>query len=228
MSIFILVGYSSVHLVLLWHGTVSDNVPISHPEFSFSYVEQSTENIKTSNGEPYSNLYLEIAVTRCALRVIFRAMFPTLILLALSYYISFCHCPILRNKATTNGHHVESTVIPEPQPIPTLSSVPGFNLLLIALNGMIFLLAVLIAQINFVTTPRSSAVSGLDVWLTFITTLLFVISWHSVQLYFNSTQKRMHMVSPIITTMLCCEVVSLIKCLKIAATQTDCFNGPTE
>lgn len=187
-------GYSAVHLKLFWHGTVAEHVPTYHPEFSFSYAEQSSENVKTPEGADFANLYLEIAVTRCPLRVIFRAMLPSLILLMLSYYLSFCHCPILRSKATSNGNHVEATVIAQPQPL-TLNSIPGFNLLLIALNGLIFLLTVLVAQINYVATPRSSAVSGLDVWLNFFTAVLFVILWHSIQLYFNSSHKRLHMVS---------------------------------
>ncbi|ODN00779.1 Gamma-aminobutyric acid receptor subunit delta, partial [Orchesella cincta] len=176
-------GYTTLHLVLVWHGTINDDVPTYHPEFSFSYAEQTSENIKTVDGE-YSNLFLEVAVSRCPLRVIFRAMLPSVLLLAFSYYVTFCHCNLLRSKSTpsANGHHVEATVVAQPV---IECTTPERSLIIVAINGIVLLVIVFVAQMNFIDSPKSSAVSGLDVWLNVITAMVFMILWHSVQLYFN-------------------------------------------
>lgn len=226
-------GHSSVHLVLFWHGTISQDVPTYHPSFSFSYAEQTSENIKTPNGASYSNLYLEIAVTRCPLRVIFRAMLPALCILFLSYYVTFCHCPLLfgqnqpkkskpppASPATTiqqNGHHhppPATVTISDPQVASSSSSSapsvtmahavpylekpspsqinllsPQLNLLIVAINGLLFLMLVVLAQMNFMESPTSSAVSGLDVWLNFMMTVVFIILWHSIQIHLGDYKR---------------------------------------
>ncbi|CAL8107451.1 unnamed protein product [Orchesella dallaii] len=184
-------GYTSVHMVLVWHGTINGDIPTYHPEFSFSYAEQTSENIKTGDGE-YSNLFLEVAVSRCPLRVIFRAMLPSILLLAFSYYVTFCHCNfIMINKAapSANGHHVEETMVAQ-RVIECTTPDAERSLIIAAINGLIFIVIIFVAQMNFIDSPKSSAVSGLDVWLSFITAIVFVVLWHSVQLYFTQSNKK--------------------------------------
>ncbi|CAG7818765.1 unnamed protein product [Allacma fusca] len=145
-------GYTRVHLDMIWHGLVNEDIPVFDSEFTLSNVVQSSRNVRVKEGE-YAHLILSIFLTRSGVRYVFRVFLPTILLSLFSYGTLYMQ----DTKSRRNG--------------PNLNQL---NLVSLAVNSLMVLLVVFIGQINSLHSPQAATVTAFDVWMLWVGLVVFL------------------------------------------------------
>ncbi len=198
-------GYSSIHLILLWNGIIPiHNVHIFDPEYSLYNIEQSSERQKSVvGGGEFSYINVEITLRRSfPAQLIAQALFPTLFFAALAYFTTFFMDRNEKGKKNsiksqpagdTNTEEEEDDTEENPNPqqvqveienstLTTILYKISFDILKVGSNMFFLLIVVLVKQINFLKSPRSSQLNALDVWMGVMSLIIFICFVLSLQI----------------------------------------------